>query len=588
MGKIGYTDKPVGSIKNDAFHIETYINGLCSFIRSCDTPMTISIQGDWGSGKTSMMNMIRENLQTNVCSIWFNTWQFSQFDMGNNLVFSMLGVLLKELDMENETVAKLLEGITGFVRKAATVATDMSFGGAASEMVSNVISGNATTNCAEEIILLKEKFQKLVDKKLEKTKKDRLVVFVDDLDRLQPSKAVELLEVLKLFLDCEHCVFVLAVDYEVVTQGIQQKFGENFSVDKGKSFFDKIIQLPFKMPVAQYDITNYVENMLNKMGIEHDGKLLELYVGLIQYSIGFNPRSMKRLFNTYQLLDIISKGSLNNIDDAIRRRILFAIICMQMSYEELYLYFAYSCQGLDATILNTFKSETAMRNAFEEDGDLAEELKINVAANGEIDREKLRKMIQFMQKFSDAIQIDEDEEFSEEEIRNLKSILMYSTITSVNTGSEMQESTGSEWDYRYINKNIVNQVSSILKDVAEFTLWMPRKEREGVKISDACGYKRYRTSEGLEFNLEFYVKRESEIATVLSILLSNKTKKCEEQFLEVFGENPLELSTNPIIYREWGGIEYNNLLRFNSNDSNAAEQIATVVRSAIEKINKYM
>lgn len=43
--------------------------------------------------------------------------------------------------------------------------------------------------------------------------KDRVVIFVDDLDRLVPSKAVELLEVLKLFLDCKQCVFVLAIDY---------------------------------------------------------------------------------------------------------------------------------------------------------------------------------------------------------------------------------------------------------------------------------------------------------------------------------------------------------------------------------------
>ena len=84
-------------------------------------------------------------------------------------------------------------------------------------------------------------------------------------DRLQPAKAVELLEVLKLFLDCDRCVFVLAVDYEVVTSGIRQKFGNDVSVEKGRSFFDKIIQLPFKMPVASYDIRKYVKNMMERI-----------------------------------------------------------------------------------------------------------------------------------------------------------------------------------------------------------------------------------------------------------------------------------------------------------------------------------
>lgn len=51
------------------------------------------------------------------------------------------------------------------------------------------------------------------------------MIFVDDLDRLVPSKAVELLEVLKLFLDCKQCVFVLAIDYEVVIRGAIKKYG---------------------------------------------------------------------------------------------------------------------------------------------------------------------------------------------------------------------------------------------------------------------------------------------------------------------------------------------------------------------------
>lgn len=63
MKKMGYPDKPVASITEDLFNVEVYVNALCSFIRSCDTPMTISIQGDWGSGKTSMMNMMKANLQ---------------------------------------------------------------------------------------------------------------------------------------------------------------------------------------------------------------------------------------------------------------------------------------------------------------------------------------------------------------------------------------------------------------------------------------------------------------------------------------------------------------------------------------------
>ena len=89
---MGCTDKPVSNSTEDLFVVSRYVDGLCSFVRSCDTPMTISIQGDWGSGKTSMMNMMKKELEKDIWPIWFNPWQFSQFNMGNSLVFSMIDV----------------------------------------------------------------------------------------------------------------------------------------------------------------------------------------------------------------------------------------------------------------------------------------------------------------------------------------------------------------------------------------------------------------------------------------------------------------------------------------------------------------
>lgn len=124
MAKMGYPDKPVTSKTEDLFCVETYIDGLCRFIKECDTPMTISIQGDWGSGKTSMMNMIKENMENDIFPVWFNTWQFSQFSFGNSLVFSMMSVLLNSLGCDKGKIEKIIGGVAGFVRKAAVIATD--------------------------------------------------------------------------------------------------------------------------------------------------------------------------------------------------------------------------------------------------------------------------------------------------------------------------------------------------------------------------------------------------------------------------------------------------------------------------------
>ena len=97
LTQYGLTDEAAHA---DLFDIGNYIAGLSSFITSSKTPMTISIQGSWGSGKTSMMQMVRARLGDDIHTIWFNTWQFAQFDLGDSLPFSMMSVLLKQLNAQ--------------------------------------------------------------------------------------------------------------------------------------------------------------------------------------------------------------------------------------------------------------------------------------------------------------------------------------------------------------------------------------------------------------------------------------------------------------------------------------------------------
>ena len=47
-------------------------------------------QGSWGTGKTSIMNLVKQQLPNDVFPVWFNTWQFSQFNMSEELPVSLL------------------------------------------------------------------------------------------------------------------------------------------------------------------------------------------------------------------------------------------------------------------------------------------------------------------------------------------------------------------------------------------------------------------------------------------------------------------------------------------------------------------
>lgn len=568
--EIGCPDKPVSKISEDLFEVRSYVDGLCSFVRMCDTPMTISIQGDWGSGKTSMMNMMKENLEASIWPIWFNTWQFSQFNMGNSLVFSMMDVLLSGLDCEKSSIVKILGGIA---KNVVRVATDRVAGGVVEGMVSDAMDGESN-DFAGEVLALKQKFQEAVDKKLTKEHRDRVVVFVDDLDRLQPLKAIELLEVLKLFLDCDKCVFILAVDYEVVTLGIKEKFGENVSEEKGRSFFDKIIQLPFKMPVAQYDISKYVKDMMSKMSITPTNEDVALYTSLIKTSVGYNPRSMKRLFNTYQLLDIISNAAIANIDANVRKRILFAIVCAQMSFEEFYLYLASADIAKEELLDLTQKTDDITLKEFYPDYD------------EETVAKKSRKLSLFIPNFIKALKESGKEDLTDEEAATLKLILKCSTVTSVNVSADEQES-GSDWDYRYKNNDLIKNAANLLKEIGEYKIWRPKQGNGFYKFYELSGYHDYTLPCGINIRLEYFLTRTDTSHIGVSIMITCYEKERFDYFMHILGDNPLKMQSKPIKYDNWNWCrryKYENLLVLTDNDANSAEQIANIVKNAYKTL----
>ena len=334
---IGITDSPA---EEDEFGISHYIDGLSKFILNCDTPMTISIQGSWGSGKTSIMRMVQNRIQDKVLPVFFNTWQFSQFDLGNDLPLSMIRFFLEEIGAQQDKLYKALHFMGSMTTKIANAAVKMASDGAV-----DGIFDKKEEDLAHTIKDLHDSLQKHVQEACTKTKKDRIVVFVDDLDRLVPTKAMELLEVLKLFFDCKQCVFVLAIDYDVVVRGAAEKYGFKLNdktpeglkeAEKGRAFFDKIIQVPFKMPVVEYDISKYMEEGLKKINVNPNEEDMATYQNLCAYSVGTNPRGLKRILNAFLLLNTMRAAKAENVEDAKQQLILFGLLCLQQYKESIY------------------------------------------------------------------------------------------------------------------------------------------------------------------------------------------------------------------------------------------------------------
>ena len=338
-----FSDSPT---HDDKFSIENYINGLSNFIIECETPLTIAIQGDWGTGKTIIMYQVEKRLNPEkqdkkIQTIFFNTWQYSQFDMGNNLAVALITDLISELNVEDSKKKQFFKKAKGALSKGLEY-VNLDFG---------ILNGEKLTEKFQDLIIgfgertddikhLKENLQDIINDAIKENKSDRIVIFIDDLDRLVPEKAIELLEVLKLFLDCEHCVFVLAIDYNVVVKGAKSKYGKDLDDEKGKAFFEKIIQVPFTVPVANYDLQNFIRNSLEKLDFKFNEKngdksIIETVTQLIRYTIGNNPRTINRLFNSVSLLTYIN----GNVDISdVEKLMILTMVCFQLRFEEAYDY----------------------------------------------------------------------------------------------------------------------------------------------------------------------------------------------------------------------------------------------------------
>ena len=353
--KSSIIDVPRKHTQEDLFGIQVYQDALIQYIKLTDTPITIALQGEWGSGKTSLMNLLKYNLcevnDAPYFSVWINTWQYSLMKTPSQAIISILEGIINQIGVLNQNVQTWEESkrkIGGLFKKMALVGTKAAAGvvGIDSGLVGELFDGDGA-NASSDILQLKEEIGKLINGIIERDgKRQGFTFYIDDLDRIDPPVAVEILELLKNIFDLEKCVFVLAIDYDVVIKGLKPKFGELTDANERefRSFFDKIIQLPFSMPVASYNVDTFLVDALRKIEFFTDQELNDISLAetlseITRLSVGCNPRSLKRLTNTLALISIINSVLSKNdslVLDIQQKCLNYALVCMQIAYPYIY------------------------------------------------------------------------------------------------------------------------------------------------------------------------------------------------------------------------------------------------------------
>tara|TARA_B110001452_G_scaffold132196_1_gene109831 strand:+ start:9927 stop:11738 length:1812 start_codon:yes stop_codon:yes gene_type:complete len=342
------TDKPISAVSDDLLKVEKYSTALSNFIVRSETPITIGLQGEWGTGKTSLMSLLLEDFnQRNIACSWVNTWEYSMFRGAHETTPGVLKGMLDKLrqsckdrgiwTLKDESQAKFKNAakfLGGLANQIVANQTGVNIKGAAEGVSSN---GNSTAEIAEIKALIADLIKDLITDK--ENPIEKVVFFVDDLDRIPPGDAVEVLEALKNIFDIPNCVFILAIDYDIVVKGLEDKFGPKTEENERefRSFFDKIIQVPFSMPTGTYDIENFLVEKLKFLGIDVKEEEKELFTKAVRYTIGYNPRSLKRYLNSFSLINHLKE--IEEEEDQAQQEddfMLFAVLGIQISYPKIF------------------------------------------------------------------------------------------------------------------------------------------------------------------------------------------------------------------------------------------------------------
>ena len=371
----------------DEFGIERYVQGLIKFIRHSTTPITIALQGEWGSGKTSLMNRLNKELCSpsgEFIGININTWEFSMLSSPEMTVLRIIEKLTTELshkdDSAGNTVKRFLKSVGNTAYKIGREGAKIIGGTAGSLLVEAVMPGDIASGEEARVSLpeLRDALESAIAKSMASDKKG-VIVFVDDLDRLNPPVAVEILELLKNIFTLRNCIFVLAIDYDVVVKGLKPKFGELTEKNERefRSFFDKIIQVPFSLPVNSYQPEDFIIEHLKNVGYLGDANLrltddMKREIGtIVNLTVGKNPRAIKRLINSLSLIScIVGDNSVppEGTSRETEKVLTFAIVAIQISYPIIYRMMAENpdIPAWDGKMVRKFTSKKVKLNSQEE------------------------------------------------------------------------------------------------------------------------------------------------------------------------------------------------------------------------------
>jgi len=245
---------------------------LDALMRERLDPVAVGVFGNWGSGKSTVLEILRERLlaRGRVVVVYTRPWEYDpNIDPKATLIAEVLTAVRKEVAKDEGRMAKLAERFTKLASrvqwsKAVTLVANSALTFSVPQ-ISDIIGlfgdGGGDGLADPTLQGFRDEFDELMGE-LEEI--DRVVVLVDDLDRCLPDTVVAALEAMKPFLSVRKMAFVIAADRRLVTLAIATRYGQSAQASTmAREYLEKIVQIPISVPaLGLADTEAYLAMML--------------------------------------------------------------------------------------------------------------------------------------------------------------------------------------------------------------------------------------------------------------------------------------------------------------------------------------
>lgn len=345
------SDRPLRAAEahRDSLDLAVKLGPIYDILRHPDTrtPLAVAIYGDWGSGKTSAMKwlegLLREWNQRGehgadpgdarvVRPVWFYPWKYDdKDDVWRGLIAE---VILASLDVREATegrVRKALKEFGAFLGRSFLHVLRRMKVVEGVELLDDIAREYEATGHPESAYL--NEFETTLRTWVRETisnQNERMVIFIDDLDRCMPEVALQVLEALKLYLNIEDLIFVVGVDRSVVDQLLRKLYGRlGLQADKSKHYLAKMFQVEVTIGPSERQAGAFLNQQIDAIGertneywsTELSDAERRVFREVVLALAERNPREIKRLLNSVL---IHGAGVMHVTDRMTNQRYAFA------------------------------------------------------------------------------------------------------------------------------------------------------------------------------------------------------------------------------------------------------------------------